>query len=149
MAHHSQINFVTVEMIKVDEDHQQHKEIDFFHLWDLKYRPDISAESFYNEYRSLVLACLRKKGDVVAWQDSVVLTEDEQLSPTFEDIILANVLYLIDSRLPGLVRDKYRHLIGKKKSIMDFKKEILFNLPALFVEKEEKLPALSDRQLER
>ncbi len=148
MAHHNQINFVTVEMIKVDED-QQHKEIDFFHLWDLKYRPEIGAESFYNEYRSLVLACLKKKGDVVMWQDNMVLTEDEQLSPTFEDIILANVLFLIDSRLPGLVRDQYRHLIGKKKSIMDFRKEILFNLPALFVEKEEKHPALSERQLER
>jgi hypothetical protein len=149
MAHHNQINFVTVEMIKVDEDQQQQKEIDFFHLWDLKYRPEISAESFYNEYRSLVMACLRKKGDVVMWQDSVVLTEDEQLSPTFEDFILANVLFLIDSRLPGLVRDHYRHLVGKKKSIMDFRKEILFSLPALFVEKEEKLPALSERQLER
>jgi hypothetical protein len=148
MAHHNQINFVTVEMIKVDEDQQQ-KDIDFFHLWDLKYQPEISAESFYNEYRSLIMACLRKKGDVVAWQDNMVLTEDEQLSPTFEDIILANVLHLIDSRLPGLVRDQYRHRIGKKKSIMDFRKEILFSLPALFVEKEEKHPALSERQLER
>jgi hypothetical protein len=148
MAHHNQINFVPVEMIKVDED-QQHKDIDFFHLWDLKYRPEISAESFYNEYRSLVLACLRKKGDVVMWQNNMVLTEDEQLSPTFEDIIFANVLHLIDNRLPGLVRDHYRHLVGKKKSLMDFRKEILLNLSALFVEKEEKHQALVEHQLER
>jgi hypothetical protein len=65
----------------------------------------------------------------------MVLTEDEQLSPTFEDMILANVLRLIDTRLPGLVRDQYnKHAIGNKRSLMDLKKEILSNVPGLFVE---------------
>jgi hypothetical protein len=31
----------------------------------------------------------------------MMLEEDEELSPTFEELILANVLGLIDSRLPG------------------------------------------------
>jgi hypothetical protein len=65
----------------------------------------------------------------------VVLTEDEQLSPTFEDMILANVLRLIDARLPGLVRDQYnKHAIDKKRSLMDLKKKILGNVPGLFEE---------------
>jgi hypothetical protein len=115
----------------------------------------MSAESFYNEYRSLVLACLRKKGDTIAWQDHVVLTEDEQLSPTFEDMILANVLRLIDTRLPGLVRELYnnKHAIGKKRSLMDLKKDILGDVPGLFVENGAQFITVlcenGDHQLER
>ena len=77
------------------------------------------------------------------WQDNVVLREDEQLSPTFEDIILANVLCLIDSCLLGLVRDEYKHLVGRKKSLMDYRKEILVKIPTLLEEKErKKLPTV-------
>ncbi len=96
-----------------------------------------------------------KKGDIVAWQDNVVLTEDEQLSPTFEDMILANVLRLIDTRLPGLVRELYnKQAIGNKRSLMDLKKEILGNVPGLFVENggEQHTTVLcekGDHQLER
>jgi hypothetical protein len=115
----------------------------------------MSAESFYNEYRSLVVACLRKKGDIVAWQDNVVLTEDEQISPTFEDMILANVLRLIDTRLPGLVRDQYnKQAVGRQRSLMDLRKEILGSVPGLFVENggEQHTSVLcenDDHQLER
>jgi len=76
-----------------------------------------------------------KKGDIVAWQDNVVLTEDEQISPTFEDMILANVLCLIDTRLPGLARELYnKQAVGRQRSLMDLRKEILGNVPGLFVE---------------
>jgi hypothetical protein len=114
----------------------------------------MSAESFYNEYRSLVVACLRKKGDIVAWQDNMVLTEDEHISPTFEDMILANVLRLIDTRLPGLVREQYnKHAIGRQRSLMDLRKEILGNVPGLFVENGEQRTTVLcenvDRQLDR
>ena len=135
---------------KLEEDLDFHqKKIHLFNLFDLHYQQGASSVHFYHELQNAIIANLKKRGDIITWQNSMVLTEDEQLSPTFEDIILANVLHLIDSRLPGLVRDQYRHRIGKKKSIMDFRKEILFSLPALFVEKEEKHPALSERQLER
>ncbi len=84
----------------------------------------------------------------------MVLTEDEQLSPTFEDMILANVLRLIDTRLPGLVRDQYnKQAIGNKRSLMDLKKEILGNVPGLFVENGEQRTTVlcenDDHQLER
>jgi hypothetical protein len=97
-----------------------------------------------------------KKGDIVAWQDNVVLTEDEQISPTFEDMILANVLRLVDTRLPRLVRELYnKQAIGSKISLMDLKKEILDNVPGLFVENGEQhtgttvLCEKGDLQLER
>ncbi len=84
----------------------------------------------------------------------MVLTEDEQLSPTFEDMILANVLSLIDTRLPGVVRDQYnKHAIGRQRSLMDLKKEILGNVAGLFVENGEQCTTVlcekGDHQLER
>ncbi len=73
-----------------------------FNLFSLKYQPESSSTTgFYNQYRDLVIASLKKKGDIVGGENNIMLEEDEQLSPTFEELILANVLGLIDSRLPG------------------------------------------------
>jgi hypothetical protein len=71
------------------------------------------------------------------------LTEDEQLSPTFEDFILANLLYLINIRLPGCVRECYQHLIGKTKILMDYRNDILTGVPVLLSEIENKLYSVS------
>ena len=54
---------------------------------------------FYNEYRNVIIANLKKRGDEIRWQNEA-LARDEKLSPTFEDLILINVLALIDARLP-------------------------------------------------
>jgi len=96
----------------------------FFNVFDLEYQPGSSVVDFYCQYRNLFVASLKKKGETISWQNRV-LTEDEQISPTFEDLILANLLCLIDGRLPGCVRAHYRHLIGKTKSLMDYKDDIL------------------------
>ncbi len=63
-----------------------------------------------------------------------MLTEDEELSPTFEEIILANVLCLIDARLMGHIRDKYCQLLGDTKSLMDFQEDILAGVPDFLTE---------------
>jgi hypothetical protein len=73
-----------------------------------------------NTGRNLVVASLRKKGDTIRWQNDRVLTHDEELSPTFEEMILANVLGLIDARLPGYVRQKYQDLLGRAEGLMDY-----------------------------
>jgi hypothetical protein len=73
-----------------------------------------------NTGRNLVVASLRKKGDTIRWQNDRVLTYDEELSPTFEEMILANVLGLIDARLPGYVRQKYQDLLGRAEGLMDY-----------------------------
>jgi len=127
--------------IKDDEDNDiQYKEILFFNLFDLQYNQEISAIGFYDQYRNLIMASLKKKGDIIVWQNETVLAEDEQLSPTFEELILANVLSLINNRLPSYVRNSYYRLIGKTKSLMDYREDILDKVPTFLAEIDGNLP---------
>jgi hypothetical protein len=126
----------------------------FFALFDLRYKKQEEAGgssilSFYNQYRSLVLASLKKKGDTIVWRNSCVLTEDEELSPTFEEIILANVLCLIDARLMGHIRDKYCQLLGDTKSLMDFQEDILAGVPDFLTEIESSFVSSSGNESDR
>jgi hypothetical protein len=121
--------------IKVDDDQDiQYKEILFFNLFSLEYNKEISAVGFYDQYRNLIVASLKKKGDIIVWQNDMILAEDEQLSPTFEELIFANVLSLINAHLPGYVRNNYYRLIGKTKSLMDYKADILDKVPTFLEE---------------
>jgi hypothetical protein len=57
--------------IKLSEDDRlQQKEINFFSLHRLEYQPGTSIPDFCDQYRNLVLAVLRKKGDIVIWQNN-------------------------------------------------------------------------------
>ncbi len=132
MRHSTSLTWI-FQRLREDYDIQQ-KGIHFFNLLDLKYTPGEPAAGFYNNYRNLLIANLRKAGDTIAWQNNTVLEEDEKLSPTTEDLVLANVLALIDSRLPGHVKEHYHHLIGKTKSLMDFKADILVKIPTFLAE---------------
>ncbi len=91
------------------------------------------------------MASLKKKGDVLVWQNNTVLAEDEQISPTFEELIFTVVLIIIDSRLPGHIKHEYFDLIGKHGSIMDYKKEILAKVPAFLRALESDQSPLSER----
>jgi len=124
---------------KLREDYNiQQKGIHFFNLLDLKYQDGEPATGFYNKYRNLVQANLGKTGDTIAWQNQAVLDTDEKMSPTFEDMILANVLGIIDPRLPAHIKTHYHHLIGKTKRLMDFKADILVKVPTFLQEIENK-----------
>ena len=85
------------------------------------------------------MACLKKKGNVILWQNNTVLADDEQLSPTFEELILANVLGLIDVRLLGHVKDKYFNRLRDAISLMDYQADILSNVPNFLTELENNL----------
>lgn len=106
-----------------------------FNLFSLTYHPESSSTTdFYNQYRDLVIASLKKKGDIVGGENNIMLEEDEQLSPTFEELILANVLGLIDSRLPGYLRDHwYSPLRIKSRILMDYKTDILTQVVPTFL----------------
>ena len=106
-----------------------------FNLFLFKYQPESSSTTdFYNQYRDLVVASLKKKGDIVGGENNIMLEEDEQLSPTFEELILANVLGLIDSRLPGYLRDHwYSPLRIKSRILMDYKTDILTQVVPTFL----------------
>jgi hypothetical protein len=121
-------------MILEGENGIKQKRLQFRHLLALKYRQHANGEKFYNQYRNLVIANLKKKGDIIMWQNNKVLTEDEQLSPTFEEMILVSVLGLIDARLPEHVLDHYEHSMGGAQSMMDYKTDILAKLPIFLTE---------------
>ena len=126
---------------KQHEDHNfRRHDINFFNIFDLQYQPGASTIDFYNQYRSLVVANLKRRGDIIIWQNSKVLEEDEKLSPTFEDMILASVLGLINFQLLEHVRDNYHHLIGRGKCLMDYKSDILDLVP-LFLSKKDDSPS--------
>ena len=123
---------------KLREDYDiQQKGIHFFNLLDLSYKPGSSVMGFYNEYRNLLIANLKKRSDEIRWQNER-LARDEKLSPTFEDLILVNVLALIDARLPLHVRDHYHHHIGRDKTLMDYKSDILVKVPVFLSELDNK-----------
>jgi hypothetical protein len=112
----------------------QQSRIQFSIIFDLKYDKEATtAADFYRDYRDQVIASLKKKGDVIPWQDNRVLDEDEQLSPTFEELMLAHVLGLIDTRLPEYVRD---HFMESTKSIMQCQSDILVKVPTFIAELE-------------
>jgi hypothetical protein len=119
----------------------QQKKTHFRQMLALKYEQEASAEGFYNLYRNLVIANLKKKGDIIMWQNNKVLTEDEQLSPTFEDMILTAVLGLIDTRLPEHIMDHYDNTLGSTKSMMDYRSDILARVPVFLKEIEDSIAA--------
>jgi hypothetical protein len=138
-------------MILEGENGIKQNRLQFRHLLALKYRQHANGDKFYNQYRNLVIANLKKKGDTIMWQNNKVLTEDEQLSPTFEEMILVNVLGLIDTRLPEHVLDHYDDSLGSTKSMMDYKADILVKLPIFLMEIESNtaVPPVNADQTER
>ena len=112
----------------------QQKGIHFMNIIDMKF--DITEQTtpigFYNNYRSLIMGNLGKKGDKILWQDST-LAQDEKLSPSHEDLILLNVLFLLHPRLPAFIKEHYSDKIGNQKRLMDYKTEIL-NKAKMYIE---------------
>jgi hypothetical protein len=131
-------------LLKMDEDPSlQQKELHFLDFFGLRNQCKSDAVVFYNKFRSVVMENLKKKGDVITWQNNRVLKEDEELSPTFEELILAVVLELIDISLPDQMRKEY--LLGKReKSLMDYKSDILAKVPTHLIGIGANLPAISE-----
>jgi hypothetical protein len=50
------------------ESNDLQTEMHFFNLCDLQYRREESAARFYHHYRCLVVASLKKMGDIIVWQ---------------------------------------------------------------------------------
>jgi hypothetical protein len=109
---------------------QEQEVPNILHLFSIRYQKGENVTGFYNLYRKQVMANMKKQWDVIAWKNNAVLTADEELSPSLEDLILANVLRRIDVRLPGLVRTQFRHLVRMSGSLMEHKEEILAKVPS-------------------
>ena len=115
---------------KIREDYDiQTKGIYLFNILDLKYdHTTMTPNGYYNQYRTVMMTNLAKREDIIKYKSETPLTENEVLGPTFEDIILIQVLGLIDARLPQHIRDIYSHKINRTLRFMDFKSDIFVNI---------------------
>ena len=117
-------------MLRSDYD-IQHKGIHFFNILDVKYDPSSTTPvAFYNQYRTVISNNLAKNGDVIKYKGNEALTQDEKMTPMLEDIILLDVIREIDGRLPAFVKTHYNHKMKRDERLMDFKSDILVNIPA-------------------
>ena len=116
-------------MLRNDYDIQK-KGIHFFNLLDLSY--DATKQTpvaFYNQWRTQITGNLAKQDDVIKYRGNMRLGQDEKMSPMLEDIVLLDVVREIDARLPAYVRTFYTHKMSKSDRLMDFKNDILNNIP--------------------
>ena len=105
---------------------------DFLNIVDIKYDPEtMNATSIYNAYRAKILENLKPKNTIIKWKNNMLLKTNESLTPTFEDHILLSVIQLIDPRLPSKVREIYGPRMDNEKFLMDFKQDILSNVPKM------------------
>ena len=118
--------------LRSDYDIQQ-KGIHFFNILDVKFDHEKTVVSFYNQYRTVIINNLGKSGDVIKYKNNLQLTEDEKTTPMLEDIILLNVIKEIDPRLPAFIKTHYNHKMKQDERLMDFKTDILINIPT-FIE---------------
>ena len=108
----------------------QTKGIHFLNVIDAKYDPETHTPvAFYNEYRTIIVNNLARSGDIIKYKNRENLTDDEKMSPMIEDLVLLNVIKEVDSRLPAYIKQFYTHKMKDDEHLMDFKADILFNIP--------------------
>ena len=76
-------------------------------------------QTFFKQYRASFLDNSRKRGDVVKYQNDFVLTEDEKLSPSFENDIILWSSEKIDARLPSKVKKNYGYQMTGDATLKD------------------------------
>ena len=129
-------------MLRSDYDIQSNG-VHFFNVLEAKYDPNKQTPiAFYNMYRTIISNNLAKRGDVLKYKSGEILENDEKFTPMLEDLVLLDVIREIDSRLPGLVKSFYFHKMKKDERLMDFKTDILLNVPYFL----QKLNAAGDEE---
>ena len=91
-------------------------------------------QTFYKQYRASFVDNLRKKGDLVKFKNDHMLTDDEKLSPSFENAIVLWSLEKIDPRLPDKVKKNYGHQMTGNVTLKDIQPTVFENIPALLEE---------------
>ena len=79
---------------KIREEYDiQTKGIHFLNIVDLEYNPETKIPAgFYNEYRTVILNNVERRGEVIHWNQDRALNADEVIGLLFENVILMNVL---------------------------------------------------------
>ena len=117
------------DMLKSDYD-IQNKGVHFFNILEVKYNAvKHTPVAFYNMYRTVIANNLAKRGEVLKYKNNEELTHDEKFTPMLEDLVLLDAIKEIDHRLPNVVKTFYYHKMKEDERLMDFKTDILLNVP--------------------
>ena len=103
-------------------------------LSDHVYKHGTPHQTFYKQYRASFVDNLRRNGDVVKYKNDFVLTEDEKLSPSFENAIVLWTLEKIDPRLPSKVKKNYGYQITGDTTLKDIQPVVFENIPLMLDE---------------
>ena len=109
----------------------QTKGANFLKITDHVYKTEMSPQVFYKQFRSSFLNNLRKTGEKMTHKGGKALTEDENLSPSFEDAIVLWALEKIDPRLPKKVRKDYEHRLTGDIYLIDLQITIFQSIPSM------------------
>ena len=91
----------------------------FLSISDIRYNPADSYENFYMELHGAVEDSLRKSGELLIFRNNEPLTEDEEMSPTLENMVVLMWLERIDPRLPKKVSATFAHQMVGNTSLRD------------------------------
>ena len=114
----------------------QTKGANFLNISEHVYKAGTPYQTFYKQYRASFLDNLRKRGDYVKFKNDHLLTEDEKLSPSFENAIIMWALEKIDARLPAKVKKNYGHQMTGNTTLMDIQPVVFENIPGMLEELE-------------
>ena len=110
------------------------KGANFMNIADHVFKTGTPYQTFYKQYRASFLDNLRKTGDVVKYRNNLVLTEDEKLSPSFENAIILWALEKIDPRLPSKVKKTYGHQMHGDVTLKDIQPVVFENISLMLEE---------------
>ena len=87
--------------LRIREDYGiSQKGINFMNLRLIRYDPaTMTPSSFYHMYRTHLINHTARNGETIEWKNNLVMNQDEQLGPSYEDFILYSAIEHIDPRL--------------------------------------------------
>ena len=110
------------------------KGANFMNIAEHSFKQGTPFQTFYKQYRASFIDNLRKNGDIVKFKNDLVLTEDEKLSPSFENAIILWSLEKIDPRLPLKVKKNYGHQMTGNVTLKDIQPVIFENITLMLEE---------------
>ena len=104
------------------------KGANFMNIADHTFKKGTPYQTFYKQYRASFIDNLRKTGDRIKYKNDLQLTEDEKLTPSFENAIVLWTLDKIDARLPSKVKKDYGHQMTGDYTLKDIQPVIFENI---------------------
>ena len=103
----------------------------FLKITEHSYKSSMQPQVFYKQFRTSFINNLRRKGEFMTHKGGKKLTENEVLSPSFEDAIVLWSLEKIDPRLPKKVRKDYEHRLTGNTYLIDLQVTIFQSIPSM------------------